>query len=279
MEQLRLERLQIDEQLRQITQSHRPSDRGAYTEGTSNAPSSSRPYNVRGRRGRGHSYSTGYGTNSEQSNASETESERKDELSDWSLAGEDQDKERERGPRPQRDGRRRPGPGRGRGGPGGRGRGRGGYNNMSGSRDHEANYGTFETNTETDQTADTDASESNMSANRRRRSRRRRTDEDATLIDGMSESDNASVSENGIVTVADYISRAESESRQLAKKDPKKNKEVVEAIAEHSPQSEPATANGSNTNIAKASRSPSEKPAKVSYTGDDSPQPVVNGVS
>lgn len=30
-----------------------------------------------------------------------------------------------------------------------------------------------------------------------------------------------------LVTVADYISRAESESRQLAKKDPKKNKEVV----------------------------------------------------
>lgn len=49
--------------VRSITQSHRPSDRGAYTEGTSNAPSSSRPYNVRGRRGRGHSYSTGYGTN------------------------------------------------------------------------------------------------------------------------------------------------------------------------------------------------------------------------
>uniref|UniRef100_A0A8C9Y980 FMR1 autosomal homolog 1 n=2 Tax=Sander lucioperca TaxID=283035 RepID=A0A8C9Y980_SANLU len=107
VEQLRLERMQIDEQLRQITQGHRPGDR------------------EKGRGRRGHGYSTGYGTNSEQSNASETDSERREELSDWSLAVEDQ----ERGSRPQRDGRRRPGPGRGRGGPGGRGRGgRGGYN-------------------------------------------------------------------------------------------------------------------------------------------------------
>uniref|UniRef100_A0A672IP59 Agenet-like domain-containing protein n=1 Tax=Salarias fasciatus TaxID=181472 RepID=A0A672IP59_SALFA len=160
VEQLRLERMQIDEQLR-------------------------RSYNGRGRGRRGHSYSTGYGTNSEQSNASETESERRDELSDWSLAGEDQD----RGVRPQRDARRRPGASRGRGGLGGRGRGgKGGYSNSS----------ALETNTETDQTADTDASESNMPANRRRRSRRRRTDEDSTMMDGMSESDNASMSENGI---------------------------------------------------------------------------------
>uniref|UniRef100_A0A8D3DDA3 FMR1 autosomal homolog 1 n=1 Tax=Scophthalmus maximus TaxID=52904 RepID=A0A8D3DDA3_SCOMX len=168
VEQLRLERMQIDEQFRS--------------------------YNGRGRGRRGHSYSTGYGTNSEQSNASETDSERKDELSDWSLAGEDQD----RGPRQRGDGRRRPGPGRGRGG---RGRGgRGGYNNnYAAPADPEDNhaYAVLETNTETDHTADTDASESNMPANRRRRSRRRRTDEDATLMDGMSESDNASLSENG----------------------------------------------------------------------------------
>lgn len=72
----------------------------------------------------------------------------------------------------------------------------------AGPLDHEDNhaYAVLETNTETDQTADTDASESNMPANRRRRSRRRRTDEDATLMDGMSESDNASMSENGIGT-------------------------------------------------------------------------------
>uniref|UniRef100_A0A3Q1DFW1 Agenet-like domain-containing protein n=1 Tax=Amphiprion ocellaris TaxID=80972 RepID=A0A3Q1DFW1_AMPOC len=235
VEQLRLERMQIDEQLRQITQGHRPVDRergergergGGYnTDNSANASSSSlhvsRSYNGRGRGRRGHSYST----NSEQSNASETDSERRDELSDWSLAGEDHD----RGPRPQRDGRRRPGPGRGRGGPGGRGRGaRGGYSSV-GHRDHDDNhaYGVLETNTETDQTADTDASESNLPANRRRRSRRRRTDEDATLMDGMSESDNASMSENGIVTVADYISRAESQSRQMTTKDSKKNKDLV----------------------------------------------------
>ena len=68
----------------------------------------------------------------------------------------------------------------------------------AGLRNHEDNhtYGALEGNTETDQTADTDASESNLSANRRRRSRRRKTDEDATLMDG--ESDNTSMSENGI---------------------------------------------------------------------------------
>ncbi|XP_023129681.2 fragile X mental retardation syndrome-related protein 1 isoform X1 [Amphiprion ocellaris] len=331
VEQLRLERMQIDEQLRQITQGHRPVDRergergergGGYnTDNSANASSSSlhvsRSYNGRGRGRRGHSYSTGYGTNSEQSNASETDSERRDELSDWSLAGEDHDRDRDRGPRPQRDGRRRPGPGRGRGGPGGRGRGaRGGYSSV-GHRDHDDNhaYGVLETNTETDQTADTDASESNLPANRRRRSRRRRTDEDATLMDGMSESDNASMSENGIddseakpqrrnrsrrrrirlpeerqpVTVADYISRAESQSRQMTTKDSKKNKDLsqVDVIAEHSPQATLAATNGSSNSTAdgegnndtRAPRSSTDRPAKVSYKEDSNPQAVVNGLS
>ncbi|XP_049442858.1 fragile X mental retardation syndrome-related protein 1 isoform X8 [Epinephelus fuscoguttatus] len=302
VEQLRLERMQIDEQLRQITQGHRPGDRGdrgdrgerggggGYNaDGSANASSSSlhgsRSYNGRGRGRRGHGYSAGYGTNSEQSNASETDSERRDELSDWSLAGEDQDRERERGSRPQRDGRRRPGPGRGRGGPGGRGRGgRGGYSNSSaGHQYHEDNnaYGAAETNTETDQTADTDASESNMPANRRRRSRRRRTDEDTTLMDGMSESDNASMSENGIVTVADYISRAESQSRQMTtNKETKKSKDVgqVDAIAEDGPPSAPVTTNGSNVAASEGSDA-TGAPAKVSYQGDSNLQPVVNGLS
>ncbi|KAJ4943935.1 hypothetical protein JOQ06_006428 [Pogonophryne albipinna] len=285
VEELRLERMQIDEQLRQVTQGHRT-----------------------GRGRRGHGYSTGYGTNSEQSNASETDSERRDELSDWSLAADDQDRERERGSRPQRDSRRRPGPGRGRGGPEGRGRGgRGGYSNSSaGPRDHDDNsaYRVAEANTETDQTADTDASESNLPANRRRRSRRRRTDEETTLMDGMSESDNTSMSENGIddseakpqrrsrrrrarlpeerqpVSVADYISRADSQSREMTTtKDTNKNKDVgqVDAIAEDSPPSAPATTNGSNNNAGDGERN--KTPAKVSYQEDCNPQPVANGLS
>uniref|UniRef100_A0A4W3J3Q5 FMR1 autosomal homolog 1 n=1 Tax=Callorhinchus milii TaxID=7868 RepID=A0A4W3J3Q5_CALMI len=217
VEQLRMERLQIDEQL-------------------------SRSYRGRGRRGP--NYTSGYGTNSELSNASETESERRDELSDWSLAAED-----DRDTRSQRDSRRRPGGGRGRGGgQSNRGRGapRGGSSSISSVlKDPDSNPYSLLDNTETDQTADTDASESHGSSSRRRRSRRRRTDDDATMIDGMTESDSASVTENGLdderkpqrrnrsrrrrlrgqiegspsmdrqpVTVADYISRAESQSRQ-----------------------------------------------------------------
>uniref|UniRef100_H3C9R6 FMR1 autosomal homolog 1 n=1 Tax=Tetraodon nigroviridis TaxID=99883 RepID=H3C9R6_TETNG len=289
VEQLRLERLQIDEQLRQLTQGHRPAERereergereGYHTDGSANAASSSlhvsRTYNGRGRGRRGHH--AGYGTNLDPANASETDSERRDELSDWSLAGEDQDGDREREPRPQRDARRRPGPGRGRG-----------YSNSfasfntshpaAGPRSSEDNraYVSLETNTETDQTADTDASESNLSANRRRRSRRRRTDNDATLMDG--ESDNASVSENGVVTVADYISRAESQSRQIPK-DGKKSKDVgpVDTITEHSPTSVPASTNGSNKG-SDGARASAERPPKVPHQEDSDSQPVVNGLS
>uniref|UniRef100_A0A8C6RUC1 FMR1 autosomal homolog 1 n=2 Tax=Nannospalax galili TaxID=1026970 RepID=A0A8C6RUC1_NANGA len=174
VEQLRLERLQIDEQLRQI---------------------GSRSYSGRGRGRRGPNYTSGYGTNSELSNPSETESERKDELSDWSLAGED-----DRESRHQRDSRRRPG-GRGRSVSGGRGRGgpRGGKSSISSVlKDPDSNPYSLLDNTESDQTADTDASDSHHSTNRRRRSRRRRTDEDAVLMDGMTESDTASVNENGL---------------------------------------------------------------------------------
>ncbi|XP_061884591.1 RNA-binding protein FXR1 isoform X3 [Entelurus aequoreus] len=291
VEQLRLERMQIDEQLRQLTQGHRTADRekgeraerggrGNNTDGSANASSSTphvgRSYNSRGRGRRGHNYSTGYGTNSEQSNASETDSERRDELSDWSLAGEDQNRERERGPRPQRDSRRRPGPGRGRGG-----RGRGGYSNSSaGPRDDNGAFVVSETNTETDQTADTDASESNLLTNRRRRSRRRRTDEDTTLMDGMSESDNASLSENGIVTVADFMSRADSQSRLITTTDTKKNTDEVQAdaTAEHSLEVVSTTTNGSNSAAENGNIAPD-----VSTEGSNNVEPdlqsAVNGLA
>uniref|UniRef100_A0AAR2K927 Agenet-like domain-containing protein n=1 Tax=Pygocentrus nattereri TaxID=42514 RepID=A0AAR2K927_PYGNA len=261
VEQLRMERLQIDEQLRQI----------------------GRSYTGRGRGRRGVNYTSGYGTNSEHSYASETDSERKDELSDWSLAGE----EPERAVRPQRDSRRRPVVSRGRGGPSvrGRGAGRGAFSTMSSVlRDPDRNPYSLLDNTETDQTADTDASESQVNTSRRRRSRRRRTDEDATLIDGMSESDNTSVSENGLVTVADYISRAESQSRQRTPRDLKKNKkDLVESIAEHGVSK--AVSNGPSAKAeeqekaARASTSVSPKGSSEGEGEGEGAKPAVNGLS
>ncbi|KAK7818618.1 hypothetical protein U0070_001593 [Myodes glareolus] len=268
VEQLRMERLQIDEQLRQI------------------------------------------GTNSELSNPSETESERKDELSDWSLAGED-----DRETRHQRDSRRRPG-GRGRSVSGGRGRGgpRGGKSSISSGmlKDPDSNPYSLLDNTESDQTADTDASESHHSTNRRRRSRRRRTDEDAVLMDGMTESDTASVNENGLddsekkpqrrnrsrrrrfrgqaedrqpVTVADYISRAESQSRQrnLPRETLAKNKKEMakDVIEEHGPSEKAINGptNASGDEIPKLPRTPGEEKTKNLKEESTQEAAVLNGVS
>ncbi|XP_052036597.1 RNA-binding protein FXR1 isoform X2 [Apodemus sylvaticus] len=261
VEQLRMERLQIDEQLRQI---------------------GSRSYSGRGRGRRGPNYTSGYGTNSELSNPSETESERKDELSDWSLAGED-----DRETRHQRDSRRRPG-GRGRSVSGGRGRGgpRGGKSSISSVlKDPDSNPYSLLDNTESDQTADTDASESHHSTNRRRRSRRRRTDEDAVLMDGMTESDTASVNENGLVTVADYISRAESQSRQrnLPRETLAKNKKEMakDVIEEHGPSEKaingPTSASGDE--IPKLPRTPGEEKTKTLKEENTQEAAVLNGVS
>ncbi|XP_048476119.1 fragile X mental retardation syndrome-related protein 1 homolog B-like isoform X3 [Rhincodon typus] len=264
VEQLRLERLQIDEQLRQIGMGYRPlstradKERGYMTDdSTASSIHSSRSYSGRGRGRRDN--------NSDFSNASETESERRDELSDWSLGQADEDRDRRQGSDPNR---RRPAGGRGRGGPPsgrGRGGGRGGTSSISAVlKDPDSNPYSLLENAETEQAGDTDASESHANMSRRRRSRRRRTDDDATMMDGVVESDTASVNENGVdesegrpprrnrsrrrrnrgnrldgslsrdrqpVTVADYISRAESQSRQCVSQ-----KEQTEGAPEQEPK-------------------------------------------
>uniref|UniRef100_A0A7N8X6B2 FMR1 autosomal homolog 2 n=1 Tax=Mastacembelus armatus TaxID=205130 RepID=A0A7N8X6B2_9TELE len=123
VEQLRLERLQIDEQLRQIGVGYRAPpgrtggpggdrEKGYLTDESSNSLHTSRTYGGRGRgRRASNSQYSGYGTNSELSNASESEDVIERDQRPRGIGGE------ERGSR--RGGRGRgANSGRGRGGPG-----------------------------------------------------------------------------------------------------------------------------------------------------------------
>uniref|UniRef100_A0A7N8XMI6 Fragile X messenger ribonucleoprotein 1 n=1 Tax=Mastacembelus armatus TaxID=205130 RepID=A0A7N8XMI6_9TELE len=142
VDQLRLERLQIDEQLRQIggggggggTGPRNPKDKIYMFDngmglgmGRGVGGGGGKPYTGGGRGGRGRRGGGAFasGTNSEASNASETESDHRDELSDWSLAPTEE-LMTGGGTLPRRiDGRKRAGGGGPRG-RGGRGRGGGG---------------------------------------------------------------------------------------------------------------------------------------------------------
>ncbi|KAL7982952.1 hypothetical protein Chor_013558 [Crotalus horridus] len=271
VEQLRLERLQIDEQLRQIGLGFRPlsarpeKERGGYTtdESTSSLHSTRTYGGSYGGRGRGRrGPNSGYATNSDASNASETESEKREDYEGPPPS--------DREPRLE-DGRRRPGAGRGRG-PAPAPRGGGSKHSTSSIssvlRDPDSNPYSLLENTEAEQAGDTDASESQPLSNRRRRSRRRRTDDDTTVMDGALESDSTSVNENGTVTVADYISRAESQSRQ----GPARRESQEKAPAEGSLPKPKAEASSKLVN------GPSEN-GEHSATAEVEVAPLVNGVS
>ncbi|KAM9461876.1 RNA-binding protein FXR1 isoform 2-T2 [Clarias gariepinus] len=278
VEQLRLERLQIDEQLRQIgmgfrtvparsNEKDKEKSYGMDESASTISLHSGRSYTGRGRARRTANHSAAYGMNSEHSYTSETDSERRDELSDFSL----REDEEEHNIQP-RDRRRTAGV-RGRGGSGvrGRGTGRGSGSTMSSVlKDPDRNPYSILDTSESDQTADAEASECEPTS-RSRRSRRRRPESD----------DNTSLSENGLVTVADYISRAESHSRQRTPRDLKNNKKElgqVDVISEHGISKQ--LTNGPDTNIDDQEMAPRASTETAPGGKTDVAKPtVVNGLS
>ncbi|XP_067573711.1 RNA-binding protein FXR2 [Pseudorca crassidens] len=254
VEQLRLERLQIDEQLRQIGLGFRPpgsgrgsggSDKAGYTtdESSSSSLHTTRTYGGSyGGRGRGRRPGgPACGPISDLSTASETESEKREEPNRAGPGDRDP-------PTRGEESRRRPIGGRGRGPPPAP-RPISRYNSSSISsvlKDPDSNPYSLLDTSEPEPPVDSEPGEPPPASARRRRSRRRRTDEDRTVMDGGLESDGPSMTENGLedesrpqrrnrsrrrrnrgnrtdgsisgdrqpVTVADYISRAKSQSRQ-----------------------------------------------------------------